>query len=105
MRPPKWLTDVVALDYFKRHSKRLLAEGIIDEDDADTLAACADVWGQLRRVDPDADSKNAMRYNSLLKSWLALARQLGLLPRDRKRFNLATEADITDVLGQKLERR
>lgn len=67
MRVPNYLTDPEAKSFFKRHLQECQDNGSLTDETLDAYVLLCRTWGYLCRCDPDADSKAAMKYASLMK--------------------------------------
>lgn len=87
--------DPVALAFWDRHAGRLTAAGLLTAADVDSFAVLAVTWSKLAtaaKCEPGAETYREMvQFVALLKQYQALAKQFGLLPRDRKAAKLDTE--------------
>lgn len=102
IRMPQWLKDEAA-QFWKTHAKGLVESGMLSEQDADSFALLCDIWRMIRQCNPLTDSKEAIRYNGLVKVYLSMSKQFGLMPKDRKKSNLEPETTLEDALN--LEKR
>lgn len=91
--------------FWKKHYNRLMESGLMTVADEESFIQLCEVWSDLRTVDRDAGSPQALRWGSLNKIYLALAKQFGMLPRDRKAAKLEPDQDIQDIINVKMERR
>ena len=96
MNCPKHLT-AEAKEFWTNHSKRLIRAGLLTEAEKETFALCCEVYKQLRNCDPTLDAKSALRWQSSVKQFVVLAKQFGLLPKDRLKMKL--EPDEKDEFG------
>ena len=87
-----------ARKFFHRNRKRLEQLALLTEADFDSFCALCEIHGLRRAVYPPKDSREALSFNSLTKNYLALLKQFGMLPRDRKRSKLEPEDDIGAVI-------
>ena len=85
MRLPTTLKDPDAIRFWKRHAAALASRGILTERDVETFCLLARIWALLERTDPDEDPKQAIRFVGLAKQYQSLARQFGLMPKDRRK--------------------
>lgn len=78
----------VARGFWDRHHARLRAAGLLTDADLDSFGLLCSVWGRLVQleavpVDPD-DYRTPIKIDRALKQYQSLAKQFGLLPRDRR---------------------
>lgn len=92
-----------ARKFFNRNKRRLEQMSLLTEADFDSFCALCEIHGLRRTVYPPKDSREALSYNSLTKNYLALLKQFGMLPRDRKRSKLEPEDDIGSVIRKAIE--
>jgi len=87
--------DPAALAFWTRHAGRLTAAGLLTAADTDSFAALCVTWSKLSAVaaaEPSEENYRLMiQFVNLLKQYQALAKQFGLLPRDRKAAKLDAE--------------
>jgi hypothetical protein len=77
-----------ALAFWERHYRPLKRAGILTRGDLDSFALLAITWGKLVSIsasEPGADQYREMvQFTNLNKQYQSLAKQFGLLPRERK---------------------
>lgn len=92
MEPPVPL-DGPARVYWDRHANRLKAAGTLTDADTESFALLCVTWGmlcRLQKVRPGAKRfRELIQFTNLQKQYQALAKQFGLLPRDRKASKMA----------------
>lgn len=81
-----------ALAFWHRHVPRLTAAEVLKPADLDAFAVLALVWGKLYQLAPvapgEANYREMIQLVNLTKQFQALARQFGLLPRERKQAKM-----------------
>lgn len=96
MDAPTLPLNRVARAFWDRHYARLRAAGLLTDADVDSFAVLCVTWSKLAAVsesEPGPDQfREMVQLNQLLKQYQQYAREFGLLPRDRKRSKLDTEA-------------
>lgn len=100
-RPPKSLTGE-ALEFWHRHAKSLYAAGILTDLDIDSFALLCKVWGAIEGLDVTPGEENfrgMIQFTNLLKQYQSLAKQFGLLPRERKTANMQPDTADKDEWG------
>lgn len=101
MKPPIELSGE-ALAYWKAHSRKLKDAGILTDRDVHSFALLCRIWGMLQALDTEPGNENyraMIQFTNLSKQYAALAKQFGLLPRDRKAANMELESKATDEFG------
>lgn len=103
MEPPIPLTGE-ARKFWDRHSQRLSDRGILKGEDLDAFAVLALTWAKLAAISvtpPGADNYREMiQFTNLNKQFQALAKQFGMLPRERRVAKMDGEATPdTDDFG------
>jgi len=87
--------DPVALAFWTRHAGRLRAAGLLTPADTDSFALLCVTWSKLSAVaaaEPTAANyREVIQFVNLLKQYQAIAKQFGLLPRDRRAAKLDAE--------------
>ena len=96
MNRPKHLTNE-AREFWDNHAKRLQQNGLLTEADRESFILVCEIWKLLRNCDQTLDAKSALRWQSLVKQYVVLARQFGLLPKDR--IKMALIPDEKDEFG------
>jgi phage terminase small subunit len=88
-----------ARDFWDRHHDRLRAAGLLTDGDVDSFCVLCVTWSKLAAIsqhEPGADQfREMVQLNQLLKQYQQYAREFGLMPRDRKRSKLETDAPPT----------
>jgi phage terminase small subunit len=100
-RPPKSLTGE-ALAFWQRHARPLWEANILTERDIDSFALLCRVWGVMNEMDISTGNENfriMIQFTNLLKQYQALAKQFGLLPRERKIANMVMDTEEVDEYG------
>jgi phage terminase small subunit len=96
MTTPPLPLNPTARAFWDRHHDRLRAAGMLTEADLDSFAVLCVTWSKLATIsasEPGADQfREMVQLNQLLKQYHTYAREFGLLPRDRKRSKLDTDA-------------
>ena len=88
--------------YWQEHARPLTDAGILTERDVDSFALLCRVWGMLCELDsgPGADNFRTMnQFVNLSKQYQSLAKQFGLLPRERKSAKMDIEPAEKDEFG------
>jgi phage terminase small subunit len=101
MTPPTKLSGA-ALSYWRTHAPALEAASILTERDAHSFALLCRIWGILEELDttPGPDNYRAMiQFANLTKQYQSMAKQFGLLPRERKASNMEMNPDTVDEFG------
>jgi phage terminase small subunit len=84
-----------ALAFWARHAGRLAAAGILTDADRESFAVLCLTWAKvltLSAFEPGAGHYREMvQLTNLLKQYQALARQFGLLPRERRAAKMDAE--------------
>jgi phage terminase small subunit len=101
IRRPSWLTGD-AISFWDRNAKHLIESEMLGEKDADSFAILCDIYRLLRASNPLIDSKEAIRYSAMTKQYITLAKQFGMLPRDRKKSKLEHEPELDELLDRKI---
>jgi hypothetical protein len=73
-RCPEWLNEH-GRKFYKAHLKDLPPN-----TDLDGYAVFCDLYGRWRETDPNADTKQAIRYIALAKQVMSLMKVYGLVP-------------------------
>ncbi len=77
-----------AAAFWQRHHDRLVERGILTDADLDTFALLCITWEKLvglQAVPAGPDNYREMvQFTNLNKQYQSLAKQFGLMPRDRK---------------------
>jgi phage terminase small subunit len=95
---PSWL-KAEAKQFWNKHWHRLCEEGAVDATrDVEGFSLLCEVWRILRHTDPCKDSKEGLRYGAMLKQYQALAKQYGLMPKDRKASGFDKPKDALEIL-------
>lgn len=85
-----------AREFWNRHYWRLKRARVLTKADPDSFALLCLVWGQLYAlsgIQPGADAfREMIQFTNLTKQYQALAKQFGLLPRERKAAKMEVEA-------------
>jgi phage terminase small subunit len=80
--------DREALAFWRKHYRRLEDAKVLTDADVESFAVLCLTWGKLQDlagIRPGADTYREMiQLVNLLKQYQALAKQFGLLPRERK---------------------
>ena len=95
---PDYLTGE-ASEFWDRHYDRLTEARVLTEGDTDSFALLCEIWQHIRQTNPDSDSKQAVKYIALVKQYMALAKQFGLMPRERKKSGLFLMKELQDEFG------
>lgn len=86
-----------AKSFWGRHAKRLQKAKVLTDSDLDSFTVLCVTFGmidRLKEVEPGADAYREMvQFCNLLKQYQALAKQFGLLPRERKQAKMSTEPE------------
>jgi phage terminase small subunit len=94
LRPTLPLTEA-ARGYWDRHARRLARLRILTPGDLDSFTLLCVTWGMLSTLSdtqPGADQfREMVQLANLQKQYLALARQFGLVPRERRAAKLEGE--------------
>lgn len=101
MKPPIELTGE-SLVYWKAHSKKLKDAGILTDRDVHSFALLCRIWGMMQELDAQPGSQNyraMIQFTNLSKQYAALAKQFGLLPRERKAANMEMDSKQVDEFG------
>lgn len=85
MQCPKHLKNEAA-EFWRKHAPELQRVGLLKPTDAEGFALLCEVYRLIRTTDPEIDSKHAILFVSLLKQYQQLAKQFGLLPKDRAKL-------------------
>lgn len=84
-----------AREFWDRHHDRLRAAGILTDADVDSFAVLCLTWSKLAAIagtDPGADQfREMIQLDRLTKQYRDLAKQFGLLPRDRRMAKMDAE--------------
>jgi len=87
--------DPIALGFWDRHAGRLRAVGLLTAADVDSFAVLCVTWSKLSTVaaaEPTAANyREVIQFVNLLKQYQSLAKQFGLLPRDRRAAKLESD--------------
>jgi phage terminase small subunit len=82
--------------FWDRHYRRLEAAQVLTPADVDSFAVLAMTWGMVQDLagtEPGADQYREMiQLTNLLKQYQSLAKQFGLLPRERKAAKMGHDA-------------
>ncbi len=82
--------------FWDRHYTRLKKAGILTKADPDSFAVLCLMWGKLHALsecEPGADAYREMvQLVNLTKQFQAMAKQFGLLPRERKQAKMTVDA-------------
>lgn len=77
-----------ALTFWRSHYRRLKRSGILTRADVESFAVLCLTWGKIQSlaaIEPGADNYREMiQLINLVKQYQSLAKQFGLLPRERK---------------------
>lgn len=94
MEPTAPLTGP-AREYWDRHAPRLAAAGVLTESDRDAMTLLCQTWARVQvldQVEPGPDNyREAIQYTNAVKQYERLAKQFGLLPRERKAAKMSVE--------------
>jgi len=101
---PPFPLSATARDFWDRHNGRLRAAGVLTDADVESFLLLCQVWGKLQALDAVAPGperyREMIQYTNLSKQYFTLARQFGLLPRERKAAKMETEpAKAKDEFG------
>lgn len=96
MRKPPDL-DPVAAEFWKRHAKRLEAQGLLTDDTVDAFTLLCQTFSHLRHFKPDEVSNGWLRYFALGKQFQTYARGFGM--GSDKVKTTATKTQATDEFG------
>lgn len=91
-KAPEWLTDAVALGYFRRRAAELAEAGVLATSDIDQLAHLASIHAALVRTWNSGETPKA----SLVTQFRLLATEFGLTPASRGKPARAAEPDEED---------
>jgi len=100
-RPPRNLTGE-SLAFWQRHARPLWEASILTDRDIDSFSLLCRVTGTLNEMDISTGNDNfrvMIQFTNLLKQYQSLAKQFGLLPRERKIANMDMTADNPDEFG------
>lgn len=78
MRCPQDLTDDKARDFWRRHSSRLQAQGLLNEATFDSFVLLSRVHGMLTRLEAENDRIGVLKFVGLAKLYSSLAKGFGL---------------------------
>lgn len=104
MKAPNYLKGE-ARKYWYSHAKRLADAGILTDADVESFALLCMTWGMIQELQakPGAEHYREMtQYNNLIKQYLPLAKQFGMLPRDRKASKIDAPNDPAELLAKKM---
>lgn len=90
--------------FWDRHHDRLRKAGILTDADVDSFAVLCLTWSKLyalAAIEAGADQfREMIQLDRLTKQYRDLAKQFGLLPRDRRMSKMdADEKPTTDEFG------
>ena len=93
-----------AAAFWTRHHGRLVKRGILTDADLDSFALLCVTWQrlcELQGIAAGADNfREMVQFTNLNKQYQALAKQFGLLPRDRRSAKMDGDAPReTDEFG------
>ena len=81
-----------ALKFWRKHFRPLADRGILTEADLESFAVLCVTWSKLvalSGIEPGPEAYREMiQLTNLTKQYQALARQFGLLPRERKQAKM-----------------
>lgn len=98
MRVPDNLDDD-AKKFWKLHAKKLTDAKLLTDADLPNFELLCRNWSLLRKLDPLADSKQAILYMALNKQFLAQSKAFGLTPEARKKLGIDSTTTETDEFG------
>jgi phage terminase small subunit len=94
--PPPIPLDAEALAFWQKHYRRLKRDGVLTRNDVESFAILCLTWGKVQSLahyEPGADNYREMiQLVNLLKQYQSLAKQFGLLPRERKAAKMEAPA-------------
>jgi len=86
-----------ALAFWRRHYAELVRKKILTPRDLDTFTLLCLTWGKLTAIAATPPGavfyRESIQFVNLNKQYQALAKQFGLMPRDRKAGKLEGESD------------
>lgn len=102
MDAPSSLTGE-ALAFWQRNAPRLEKDGRLTADDVDTFMMLCQTWGDFQSMagvgTGEEFYREQIQKSRLRKEFIAIARQFGLLPAERKRMKLTGDPDESDEFG------
>ena len=90
--------------FWQRHAKNLVEENILTDRDYDSFVLLCKIHGMIQSIDgapSESNSRIMSQFINLTKQYQSLAKQFGLLPRERKFSGFEKQEDITTAM-QKL---